>query len=169
MMNVSFRRPRGFNQEPQRQERRLKKRVVERLVAGLKEFQEAILQTPVYSGKTLINYRWSVGSPVSELRQPIKSPALPGKTSDLALGEEPRRSAQEDILQAEFATLIAAVKSNPYQNVFLRNNTPYFQLVEYGSYARNEGQVNRTPPGGMTRRGETALRVSMEGLLVSVS
>lgn len=169
MMKVSFRRPSGFNTEAKRKAKEIRVFVTSRLIAGLTDFQDSILHTPVYTGRTLINYRWSLGKPITETRAAIKDPALPGVTSDKAIGEEPRRGANAQIVTTEFVSMLGNLRANPFQKIFLNNNLAHFTEVEYGTYAKKDGQEARTPPGGMTRRGETAIEHHLEGLLRLVS
>jgi hypothetical protein len=169
MMKVTFKRPRGLNEEGRRQEKLLKTYVTTLLMKGLTQFQHDIMETPVYTGKMLVNFRWSLGSPVEGVRAAITQPTLPGKTSDLPLGSEPRRIANTRVVEEEFQSMIASIRVNPFQDIYLRNNVEYFSEVEYGSYAHVDGKTSRTPPGGMTRRGETALEHYMEGLLKRVA
>lgn len=168
MMRVRFKRPKGFSSQGQRAYKELKGLVSTRLTIGLIDMQRSILETPVYTGRTLVNFRWSIGSPIETTRAAVKDPPLPGQTSDLPLGSEPRRSANASVIEAEFQGILAAVRANPFQDIFLNNNLAHFSDVEYGTYAR-EGAVSRTPPGGMTRRGETLLEYSSGGLLKRVS
>jgi hypothetical protein len=137
--------------------------VVTRLVMGLTDVQKSILETPVYTGRTLSNFRWSVGSPITSTRAALAEPSLPGKTSDLPLGSEPRRKANAARIQEEFEAILVAVKENPFRQIFLNNNLPHFSDVEYGTYVR-DGHQSRTPPGGMTRRGETLLEYDLMGI-----
>ena len=163
MMRVKFKRPTGFNRQGQLAKKQLAGFVTTRLVMGLKDMQRYIMETPVYTGTTLVNFRWAVGSPETSKRAAIKEPALPGKTSTMEVGTEPRRAANALRVQEEFAVLLEAVKSNPFQQFFLNNNVEHFSDVEYGVYAR-EGKEDRTPPGGMTRRGEIAIEYALMGV-----
>lgn len=169
MMKVNFRRPQGFNTEGRRREREMKNFVAARLIAGLTDFHNHILTTPVYTGRTLVNFRWSIGSPVEGTRGAMTTPALPGKTSDLPLGSEPRRAANAEVINAEFKDVVASLKGNPFQDIYLRNNLDHYSDVEYGVYATQDGKTSRTPPGGMTRRGEASLQHYMEGILKRVA
>lgn len=164
MMKVSFNRPYGFATLGERQVTVLKRRVLKDLRAGLTALQKAIMETPVYTGRTLVNYRWSLGAPVTTTRAPVKQPALPGKTATLPLGSEPRRAAQAALVEAEFQAVLAGLADNPFQTINLTNNTPYFTEVEYGTYKTSQGKSQRTPPGGMVRRGETELELIVMGL-----
>lgn len=164
MIKFKFKPPPAWNLEGRRQVNRLKRLIIADLQAGLRAMQESILLTPVYTGRTLVNYRWSTGSPVDGVRAPVKQPKLPGTTSEMRVGSEPRRAAQLALLQAEFRALLDSVGKNPFQSIYLTNNTPYFTDVEYGSYKTSSGSTQRTPPGGMVRRGETLLEVHILGL-----
>jgi hypothetical protein len=168
MMRVKFKRPSGFRTMATRTRDELKTLIANRLVIGLTDIQNSILETPVYTGNTLVNYRWSLGSPETTTRSPVKDPPRPGKTSELPRGSEPRRQANASVIQQEFLELLASVRQNPFQHIFLNNNVAYFSDVEYGTYA-SEGHTSRTPPGGMTRRGETLLEYSMMGYIKRVA
>lgn len=165
VMRVTFRRP-NFVAEGKRLERDLRRRILQQLIVGLNDFQDAIMQTPVYTGKTLVNYRWSLGTPVEGLRPAVKEPDLPGTTSEMAIGTEPRRKANSVPVTEEFRAMIAELRrtQNPYVKIYLTNSVPYFTEVEYGTYSTSEGHSVRTPPGGMTRRGEAMLMTHVRGL-----
>lgn len=154
---ITFRRPRGFDAQAGKYEKLMRKAVMDEMLLGLDLVLEAIEDTPVYTGRTIINYRFSVGRPIEGTRSPIAKPDLPGKTSEMEIGKEPRRGANWSVVLAEYAAVRASIKQNPYQAVFLTNNAPYFLEVEYGTYNTSEGHSQRTPPGGMVRRAETAL------------
>lgn len=168
MMRPKFRRPPGWNRMADAAMSNVKDEVAKRLVMGLTDMHKSILETPVYTGSTLVNFQWSLGSPVETVRAAITTSGLPGKTSEMKPGSEPRRSANAAVIDAEFAELIASVRANPFQDIFLTNNKTNYTDIEYGSYAR-EGKRSRTPPGGMTRRGETLLEYDMMGYLRRVS
>lgn len=168
MMRVKFKRPRGWHSEGERIRERVKEFFTHRLVLGLTDMHNSILETPVYTGRTLVNFRWSVGAPVEVTRAAVKDPPLPGKTSGMRLGSEPRRAANAAVIQQEFQALIEDIKANPFQKIFLNNNLDTFSDVEFGTYAR-DGTVSRTPPGGMTRRGETLLQYDLMGIAKRVA
>jgi len=50
----------------------------------------------------------------------------------------------------------------------LVNNLAHFSEVEFGSYS-TQGRKSCTPPGGMTRRGETLFEYDLMGFLKRVS
>lgn len=165
VMRVSFRRP-NFVADGKRLERDLRRRILRQLLAALNDFQDSIMQTPVYTGKTLVNYRWSLGSPVEGLRPAVKDPELPGTTSEMSIGTEPRRKANAVPVVQEFRAMMAELRQsqNPYVGIYLTNSVPYFTEVEYGTYSTSAGHSVRTPPGGMTRRGEAMLVSQVRGL-----
>lgn len=169
MIKVGFKRPPGWKTLGQKEVRAMRAAALRQVLNGLNGMQEAILQTPVYTGKTLANYHWSLSAAVESVRAPVKNPDRPGKTSEMPLGSEPRRRAQEEVLNAEFASLKASLCASPTLNfrIYLTNTTPYFDEIEYGSYAyddESDDNISRTPPGGMVRRGETAIAYSLQGL-----
>jgi hypothetical protein len=168
MMKVKFTRPKNFTQMTGREMEKLKDRYRYLLILGLTDFQNAILTTPVYTGRTLVNFQWSIGAPVETTRPAVKDPPRPGTTSAMAIGSEPRRPANAAVVQEEFEAIIAAIRVNPFQDIFLVNNLEHFSDVEYGMYS-TRGKKVRTPPGGMTRRGETLLQYDTLEFLKRVS
>lgn len=159
---ITFKRPRGFSGLAAKIEKEMRKAVADEVKLGLDLVLDAIEETPVYTGRTLINYRFSYGSPVDDVRAPISRPELPGKTSEMELGSEPRRSANFAVVVNEQMAVKRAVTANPFKPVYLTNNTPYFMEVELGSYKTSAGHTQRTPPGGMVRRAEAALSQTLK-------
>lgn len=131
-----------------------------RLSVALKEFHRCLSDTPVYTGRTLANFRWSVGEPIEKRRAAVARPLLPGKTSNLSIGSEPRREANQALIDSEFNVVLKSVQKDPFQKIFLTNNLPNYSDIEYGSYSKKA----RTPPAGITRRGEAKLRVIVRGI-----
>lgn len=158
-MKVRFIKPSNWDRLGQKYLAEAKRHVVTKAVRAVEAMQKSILQTPVYTGKTLINYHWSVGTPVEMIRRPVLNPRLPGQTSDLPLGSEPRRQAQEVVVEYEFSRVVDAIRADPFRHFYLTNTAPGFLAVEYGSYRPDA----RTPPGGMTRRGESLISVILGG------
>ena len=154
---ITFKRPRAFHAQAGKYEKIMRRAVAAEVKLGLDLILEAIEETPVYTGRTLVNYRFSHGDKIDEVRAPIARPSLPGKTSEMELGSEPRREANMAVVMAEQALVKKQVDADPYKPVFLTNNTPYFLEVEYGTYKTSEGHDQRTPPGGMVRQAESAL------------
>lgn len=168
MMRPTFKRPRDWGRLGKSVQDDVRKVVTARLIMGLTDMQKSILETPVYTGRTLVNFRWSIGAPVTTTRPAVKDPPLPGKTSSQRVGDEPRRAANQEIVVAEFHEILAAIREDPFQDIYLFNNLDHYTDVEYGTYA-TAGRSSRTPPGGMTRRGETLLEYAMMGYFKRVS
>lgn len=161
-MKLKVKKPAEMNYIGRQIERDIRGFLTVRLVTALKEFHRSVLDTPVYTGRTLVNFRWSLDAPLEDRRGAVKVPALPGKTSSLGLGNEPRRAANQAVIDAEFQGIISTLvkERNPFRHIYLRNNMPNFSDIEYGSYS----EKSRTPPGGMTRRGEAKLRAIVKGI-----
>ena len=168
MMKVKFTRPKNFTQSANREIEKFKERFKYVLILGLTDFQTSILGTPVYTGRTLVNFRWSIGEAIESTRPAVRNPPRPGKTSRMAIGSEPRRAANAAVVQEEFEAIIASIRVNPFQNIYLTNNLEHFSDVEYGMYS-TEGRKSRTPPGGMTRRGEALFSYDVMEFLKRVS
>lgn len=125
-------------------------------------FYETVQNTPVHSGKTLRNWRASVGTPAQTDAPAIESPSDPGRTSRMPLGSEPRRGANMRDPEASF---IAIDFSNPFQQFWIANASvvddadPISQsgyegasraeLVEYGSLPTHTEARNQ--PAGSLR------------------
>lgn len=154
---ITFKRPRAFHALPGKIEKEMRRAVAAEMKLGLDLILEAIEETPVYTGRTLVNYRFSQGNPIEEVRAPVARPELPGKTSEMELGSEPRRNANMAVVLREQASVKRQVDRDPYKPVYLTNNTPYFLEVEFGTYKTSAGHEQRTPPGGMVRQAESAL------------
>lgn len=168
MMRVKYTRPKNFTQQARREVDNFKDYYIRLLTLGLTDFQKSILNTPVYTGRTLVNFQWSIGAAVETTRPAVRDPPRPGTTSAMAIGSEPRRPANAAVVQEEFEAILASIRINPFQDIFLVNNLEHFSEVEFGSYS-TRGRKSRTPPGGMTRRGETLLEYDLMGFLKRVS
>jgi hypothetical protein len=168
MMKIKVTRPKNFTQTAEREVNRFKEDYIRLLTLGLTDFQKSILNTPVYTGRTLVNFQWSIGAAIETTRPAVRDPPRPGKTSAMAIGSEPRRPANAAVVQEEFELLLASIRTNPFQNIFLVNNLEHFSDVEYGQFSTS-GRKSRTPPGGMTRRGETLLEYDLMGFLKRVT
>ena len=161
-MKFSMKKPPEMQYIEKKIDREIRQYLSVKIAAALQEFHKSLLDTPVYTGRTLISYRWSIGSPIEDRRAAVKNPALPGKTSELGLGNEPRRAANQSVIDIEFKQMVSVLvrDKNPYQKFYLRNNMPNFDDIEYGNYSGK----SRTPPGGMTRRGEAKLKQIIRGI-----
>lgn len=87
-------------------------------------------RTPVYTGQAVRNMIWSMGTPNNTVFDAIETPPDTGHTSDMALGSEPRRRANEEAAQA---TLHALNFNKPFSVFYLSNNSPDIGLIEDGS------------------------------------
>lgn len=154
---ITFKRSRDLRTLPGKFARKMRGAVADEIIIGLDLILDSIEETPVYTGRTIVNYRFSQGEPIDETRSPIARPDRPGKTSEMELGGEPRRAANFAPVIQEQQAVKRQVKRDPYKPVFLTNNTPYFMDVELGSYKTSQGHTQRTPPGGMVRRAEHLL------------
>jgi len=87
-------------------------------------------RTPVHSGQAVRNMVWSVGQGGGGAQPAIESPADTGHTSQMDLGQEPRRAANQEAAQA---TLHALSFKDPFQVFVLENASPDIGLIEDGS------------------------------------
>ena len=85
--------------------------------------------TPVNTGQAVRNYIWSVGLPSSVVHEAIDN-GPPGPTNSMALGTEPRRSVNEAAAAESLGSL--NLLANPFQTVYLTNNSPDIQGLELG-------------------------------------
>lgn len=103
--------------------------------------------TPVHSGLAVRNYIWTTGQPSTSMFDAIDN-GPPGPTNSMELGQEPRRSVNED---AARASLSAIDFSNPFQTFILTNNAKDIEGLEYGLLPTP--QSSRSPSGmfGLTQ------------------
>lgn len=157
-MRAIFSKPRSFRTVGKEKREKSLKDAADRMQQAVKIFTDTILErTPVYTGRTLVNFHWTVDQPATEVRKPVVSSGLPGKTSNLALGSEPRRSANAAVVLSEANAVIERIRvggiKGDIPTIYLVNNSPSYYAVEYGTYSENA----RTPPGGITRAGEVKI------------
>ena len=94
------------------------------------QLNERILAlTPVWEGDAIINWRWSTRAPLTGHIDPVETPEDPGHTNEMALGEEPRRAANETRPRQ---SLMAALRAKEPQDIFLTNNSDHIVDLEYG-------------------------------------
>jgi len=84
--------------------------------------------TPVYTGSAVRNYIWTVGEPNAVTYDAIEDGPT-GRTNSMALGQEPRRAANET---AAMASLLAIDFSNPFQTFYCTNLSPDIEGLELG-------------------------------------
>lgn len=117
--------------------------------------------TAVWSGKTLANWRWSVGAVDSSVREPVGGTGYKsyGHTSSMSLGSEPMRNANQAIADASFR-MMKVDKDNPFQLYTLSN--PWFvaSLMEAGAAP----DKNRARTAQMVRITKTGLVDYIRGI-----
>ena len=128
----------------------------EHLVRALNE--QVLSRTPVWEGDTIVNWRWSVGAPTGEHRDPVDN-GPPGQTSGMALGSEPRRGPNELAARQSMEEALAAARGQ-LVDLWLENNAEGAVPLEYGMWPTPGG--TRTPPGGIVR---VAVRNVIAGFL----
>ena len=143
-----------------------------RLEKVLLHFNEMVLsRTPVYTGKTLVNFRWSIGGPIKGERAPSRVPTNPGKTNTMRLGEEPRRAANEAIVRGELEEILSLIRLGEIPTkIYFTNTYEFFDLVEYGTYNLEDSEdrrseavlIRRTPAGGIVRPAERYLKRALK-------
>lgn len=97
--------------------------------------------TPVWSGETLSNYRWSTGAPDTTVVLGILQPSE--ATNHLAVGAEAKRPAAQAIADESWRRMKF---DNPYQVFFMTNNDPTVVGLEYGEYPEPPF-IQRSPNG----------------------
>ena len=112
-----------LKKEPEKIVRR-KLEVVLRLV-----HQGVTSRTPVYTGKSLRNWVWTMDQPSASSDLPALGSGDPGHTGSMPLGAEPRRPANQAAVDASFATLDL---SKPMRSFWLSNNSENIVDLEYG-------------------------------------
>ena len=123
-----------------------------RFAAGMKDLCEEVDETikshtPVWSGKAVRNYNWSVGQPDTTVHEAIDN-GPPGPTNSMPLGSEPRREVNE---RAARESLMSLDFSNPFQSFILTNAADDIEGLEYGLLPTPE--KSRSPNGmfGLTQ------------------
>jgi hypothetical protein len=106
--------------------------------------------TAVWMGTSLANWIWSVNSP-SGIFKGASGTGAPGLTSQMSLGEEPRRAANQAVADASFKSIKFNPK-DPYHCFYLSNNDPKISAMEAGrvpdsSRARTSDMVKMTHRG----------------------
>lgn len=87
------------------------------------------MRTPVHTGKSLRNWVWTMDAPSSSANLPAIGSGDPGRTSQMALGSEPRRSANQAAVDGTFAMLDL---SRPMRAYWLTNRSAEIMDLEYG-------------------------------------
>lgn len=87
------------------------------------------IRTPVHTGKSLRNWVWTMDTPSTAANLPALGSGDPGRTSQMALGTEPRRAANQAAVDASFAALDL---SKPLRSFWLTNRSSEIMDLEYG-------------------------------------
>lgn len=158
-MKMTFKRPHGFRLKGRQYKQKALQHTADRIKLAIRIATDTILErTPVYTGRTLVNFQWTIDAPAQGVRRPVASSGLPGRTSVLPVGSEPRRSANAAIVELDAAKLMLAVQRGVHKgmpDIYLVNNSPSYYGVEYGTYSDKA----RTPPGGITRTLEAKIQL----------
>jgi hypothetical protein len=116
---------------------------------------EAVMAlTPVWEGDTLVNWVWSVGAPTGELRTPVDN-GPPGHTSQMALGDEPRRAANEEVVRRGLEAVIA--EDHELSDLYLSNYSDGAVPIEFGLWPTPDHSRSKQ---GVLRSG--ALRLAIK-------
>lgn len=113
------------------------------------------MRTPVYTGKSLRNWVWTMDQPSSSSNLPALGSGDPGQTSKMKLGTEPRRPANQAAVDATFAALDL---SKPLRSFWLTNNSAEIMDLEYG----------KLPTPGRSRSPSGMAAVTFQEILAAV-
>jgi hypothetical protein len=105
--------------------------------------EELFARTPVFEGTTIRNYKVGINGFASGFSNAIGG-EKPGPTNSMALGDEPRRPANEG---AARAAMESALTFKKLVNVFINNSAPNAALVDAGQAPGGPTQVIRNPGG----------------------
>lgn len=117
--------------------------------------EEALARTPVFTGKAIANFYFTLDAPASATSEPNTSAPIT-ETNKLPLGVEPRRGPNEDLSRSRFANVKV---TNPYRSMFITNTAPYFLALEYGSAPPEGEHESRVPAGGIMRGAAQRLKL----------
>lgn len=123
----------------------------------MRKLNEKILaRTPVWEGDTIHNWRWSTRAPSYEHEAPIDNGPT-GRTSEMPLGQEPRRKVNETRARQSLA---GALRAREPVDIFLTNTSDSANALEYGMFPTPaKSRVNASV--GIVR---IALKEVMEGI-----
>jgi hypothetical protein len=128
------------------------KRAAHLLMANLFE------NTPVWSGETVRNYVWGIGSPPVSGRHAAVGSGAPGATNTMVMGSEPRRPANE---QAALQDMSAVLTFTKLVDLFVTNtiDAAKWDLIDHGS-APSPGKARN--PGGVSILAMQSTRNALE-------
>lgn len=111
-------------------------------------------RTPVWSGRSLRNWVWSMDQPYTNTLEAIDN-GPPGPTNSMPLGSEPRRGPNK---ASSDATLEALTYRSPFRTYWLANNAPDIIKLEYG----------QLPTPASSRNSAGMVRVTVQELLAKL-
>lgn len=146
-----------FNELQQERERLEREAVAETKRAAVTAVKAMMKITPVNTGETVRNYAAAKGRKPTGVKAPSGSQ---GPTNNLALGDEPNRSANEG---AALNDINNAISGDKLETIYITNTVPddKWGLIESG-LAPGPSWKSRGP-GGQTAVGEQAVRASGQG------
>lgn len=118
--------------------------------------REMMDRTPVWSGRTVRNFQWGVGSAPGGEIEPSGSTSRQQPTNSLGLGSEPNRGANEAAALAEMESVLSGVTK--LSNLVCSNNSKAWDLVDNGSAPTPDRSRN---PGGVS---DAAVQATKEAL-----
>jgi len=107
--------------------------------------ERCFLHTPVWEGTTVRNFQFVSGGS-GGFKEPIDTGPT-GQTNQMALGEEPRRAANEAAARDEATAYLANLKD--MTNITLTNTAPHWGLVDAG-LAPDDNPHRPRNPGGVS-------------------
>jgi hypothetical protein len=149
----------------------LKQQALERMKnAARTAMGEFMALTPVWSGKTVRNYAWGIGeAPSGGMKEPIGGDGYvpgagwaaqrkgdPGPTNSMALGDEPRRAANEEAALADMEDVLSGYTE--LRPLVLTNFSDVWDLVDNGSAPTPERSRS---PGGVSILAEQATKANL--------
>ena len=105
--------------------------------------QQVLAHTPVNTGATVVNYIWSMDTPVIETKEPHPDGETRG-TNSMPLGVEPRRLANE---QEATETLMSLDYSYPFRRYYMTNTSEAIMGLEAGLLPIDPHFTPRSPHG----------------------
>lgn len=107
--------------------------------------REMMDRTPVWSGRTVRNFQWGIGTAPSGEIEPSGTTSKKEPTNTMGLGSEPNRGTNEAAALAEMESVLDGVTK--LSNLSCSNNSKAWDLVDNGSAptpdrARNPGGVS---------------------------
>lgn len=125
--------------------------------------QEMMARTPVWSGKTVRNYAWGIGTVSGSYQEPAnggvgpRHPSGRGAHSSPGLGEELNRADNEDAAIAEMEDVLGGLTK--LETLVVTNHSPIWDLVDNGSAPTPDRARN---PGGVSVLAEQAAKAKLE-------